>query len=84
MFLKFLLIAGAGPLFQFILAQRALPRYYPKQKEYKIEDLILESNMEDWEGRITGQNVTHIVMLAYQYYIYIIYIYICNHHNDWI
>lgn len=21
-------------------------RYYPKQKEYKIEDLILESNME--------------------------------------
>lgn len=25
-------------------------RYYPKQKEYKVEDLILESNLEEPDG----------------------------------
>lgn len=30
----------------FIAFNHLVWRYYPKQKEYKIEDLILESNME--------------------------------------
>jgi hypothetical protein len=45
--------------------QGSLPRYYPKQKEYKIEDLILESNMEDREGtNTTGHVMTHIVTIT--------------------